>query len=268
MVALGQDEDTQKKGIVNLVYSVGVGRITMKLDEEVFLNAYKFTDCLPIRIVAMHYCFNDAKLRPVMSFIQLACGKHTRLRFRAHYGMGCGHRTQRVLRMLNYLTYSSYLTFSGSSIECKFNLATFGISSEMLPLTRSGAFDTKDFYQYVEERRGIEAGSRIRRNPGMIDFPSQMDVLLGRGRPYHEFAGNLRLSSVIDMHREAYAVGNRFKKTAISVEVVQIIKSMNGRFLKRGEDGYGWVEVPEDVARVKISHSFRTKKRKADLDDD
>jgi hypothetical protein len=94
MVALEEDEDTQKKGIVNLVYSVGgVGTsITMKLDKEVFLNASKFMDCLPIRFVAMHYCFNDAKLRPVMSFIQLACGKHTRIRFRAHYGMGCGHR--------------------------------------------------------------------------------------------------------------------------------------------------------------------------------
>jgi hypothetical protein len=151
--------------------------------------------------------------------------------------------------------------FPGSNIECQYKLATFGISSEMLPLTHAGTFDTQEFYQYVDERRRIEAGSSVRRSAGQIGFPSQFDVLLGRGRPYHEFTGNLRLSSVIDRYREAYAAGDRLKKTAISVKVVQIIKSMDGRFLKREEHGRGWVEIPEDVARVKISHSFRTKKR-------
>ena len=66
---------------------------------------------------------------------------------------------------------------------------------------------------------------------------------------------------IIDHYREDYEAGDRFEKTALTKNMVQIIKDAGGRFLKRNESSLGWVEVSDDIARVKISQSFRTKKR-------
>jgi hypothetical protein len=153
-----------------------------------------------------------------------------------------------------------FFYFQGSHIECQYSLAGFGITRDMLPLDKDDKYDYQKFLQFVEQRRRIEAESAAR-NTGQIHFPLSNDVLLGRGRPYQEFTGNARLSAVIDKHGDAYFQGNRSEKTALSSEIVRTIKDMNGRFLKRDENGRGWVTVPDEVGRLKISHSFRTKKR-------
>jgi hypothetical protein len=38
-----------------------------------------------------------------------------------------------------------------------------------------------------------------------------------------------------------------------------MVKITTGRFLK--DDGAGWVEIPDEVARFKVSHCFRDQKR-------
>ena len=97
-----------------------------------------------------------------------------------------------------------------------------------------------------------------------IEFPTNRDILLGRGRPYQEYPGNVALSEIIEPHRQQYQSANRFDKTCISKMVVQIVKEQLGaRFLQRaGEDSDEWQEVADSVAREKVSHGFRTKTRR------
>ena len=101
----------------------------------------------------------------------------------------------------------------------------------------------------------------------IIEFPTSQDILLGRGRPYQEYPGNLALSEIIEQHRQRYQLANRFEKTCISKMVVQIVKEQRGaRFLQRaGEDSKEWEEVSDSVAREKVSHGFRTKTRRIKL---
>jgi hypothetical protein len=104
--------------------------------------------------------------------------------------------------------------------------------------------------------------------------PAENDVLLGRGRPFQEWHGNLNLAKIIDIHREEYGGENayRAKKTAISKDVLQIVKSCHGRFLQQDKATGEWEEVSDAVAREKVSSGFRRKewkeeeKRAADAD--
>jgi hypothetical protein len=94
--------------------------------------------------------------------------------------------------------------------------------------------------------------------------PGKYDVFLGRGRPYQEYEGNLRLADVIDENRSRYQAGGRGQKSIISEELVKKTQEVGGRFLKKTEDGRSWVEVSNEVARDKVGHGFRTKTRRSD----
>jgi hypothetical protein len=81
---------------------------------------------------------------------------------------------------------------------------------------------------------------------------------------FSDHPGNIHLAILIDQLRNAYQSKNRLDKTAISNEVVCVVKASNGRFLKRCEDDIGgWTEVSDDLAREKVSHGFRTKRKGA-----
>jgi hypothetical protein len=91
--------------------------------------------------------------------------------------------------------------------------------------------------------------------------PKSFDVLLGRGRWYASHAGNRRLQIFINMFLERYQTSqSRPEKTHITNEILHMIKTCGkqpGRFLKFEEDISGWVEVNDEVARLKISQAMR-----------
>ena len=94
--------------------------------------------------------------------------------------------------------------------------------------------------------------------------PGPFDVLLGRGRLIQEHLGNLRYRQMIDEHKDQYDSASKLEKTNIAKKVVQLVQASQGRFLKRdeGEDGGGfWIEVDDETAREKVSHSFRNRRQ-------
>jgi hypothetical protein len=92
-----------------------------------------------------------------------------------------------------------------------------------------------------------------------VIVPSRYDVLLGRGKFFQEHTGNLRYRDVVENHRERYEKASKAKKTQVAKELVQIVNNYGGRFLKQG-DHQGWIEVTVDIARDKVSHSFRNRR--------
>jgi hypothetical protein len=93
----------------------------------------------------------------------------------------------------------------------------------------------------------------------IVPSPTDVDVLLGRGRAVQNHVGNLRLREVIDAHQEVYNNARASQKTEIAELVVHYIRRLNGRFLKVGDAG--WEEVEDVIAREKISHTFRDRRR-------
>jgi hypothetical protein len=82
MAAL-EDENTQKAGMVIVGYNMGPKRA---LDRQAVWGIQKLRRVLPMRVVGMHYCYDDFKMRPMMTLAMLVMGSHGRMRFRAHYG--------------------------------------------------------------------------------------------------------------------------------------------------------------------------------------
>jgi len=92
--------------------------------------------------------------------------------------------------------------------------------------------------------------------------PTDYDVLFGRGKPFQDHPGNLRLHSVVNVYKPNYSQARRHEKTAIAEDVVKLIKSDRkqvGRFLKQA-DGR-WEVVSDIEARAKVSHALRGKSR-------
>lgn len=93
----------------------------------------------------------------------------------------------------------------------------------------------------------------------VVDSPLENDVLLGRGRPFQDYVGNQQLGRMIDQQRQRYlSAKDRFDKTYISMQIVEEIQKLGGRFLQRSPDKGGWELVSDAVARDKVSHSFRS----------
>ncbi|CAJ1931123.1 unnamed protein product [Cylindrotheca closterium] len=92
--------------------------------------------------------------------------------------------------------------------------------------------------------------------------PTEYDVLFGRGKPFQDHPGNLRLHSIVNVYKPNYTQARRHEKTAIAEDVVKIIKNDGkhvGRFLKQ-VDGK-WEGVSDIEARAKVSHALRGKSR-------
>jgi hypothetical protein len=166
------------------------------------------------------------------------------------------------LFLLTQVGWSSCIN-EGSDLEVFYKLMTFGIPSVIMPVDMQGTLNVERFHQEIEEtRRWEEERERVRHAENFAnnrsDYPTTLDVLLGRGRPYQKFPGNLQLSNMIDAGQAVYqAATHQLNKTAISNDTVVEIKEMGARFLKRSECGQYWIEVSDLVARDKVSHGFR-----------
>ena len=85
METISRDEEAQKKGFVCILDWVGCRHVHSTI-LDCFRKMRIIMDALPVRLVAMHSCYDISQLRPMMFFIQNTVGRAIRLRFRAHYG--------------------------------------------------------------------------------------------------------------------------------------------------------------------------------------
>lgn len=88
-------------------------------------------------------------------------------------------------------------------------------------------------------------------------MPGSKDVLLGRGKSFQNHSGNVLLRNVIKAFVPEYRRTAKMEKGTVVWKVVALSKAMGVRFLKRDTNGW-WQEVPDEVARGKVSMAFRT----------
>jgi hypothetical protein len=119
---------------------------------------------------------------------------------------------------------------------------TFGIPNDILPIDDSGNMKPEVIENFLNKRRAIEA-AYAESMASRIDYPSRNDVLMGRGRPYQEYSGNMILASILDTRLEEYNRGSRFEKTVISYDTAQMIRTSGGRFLQRNDETGGKLSI-------------------------
>jgi hypothetical protein len=217
-----QDVETQKRGIVGLAYNVGRDRTT---DSEAVRKAAKLVSIIPLRFTAVHYCFDDEKLKMLFALAMFVFNKNARIRTRLHFG---------------------------TDMECIYNLMTFGIPSDILPISSTGEKRIEAHEEYI---RRLWHADEIKDNIDRIILPGKFDVLLGRGKPLQKHHGNLHYHFVIEGYHDQYEKAMKLEKTQIAKYIVETIQELGGRFLK--QDEAGWIEIDDEAARTKVSHTFR-----------
>ncbi len=86
VLAAGEDDETQRCGIV--IIGCGMGPIVdiVLLDQAITSRLPSIMDWVPLKVTALHMLVDDPIVRSLSPLIRLAMGRERRLRFRMHYG--------------------------------------------------------------------------------------------------------------------------------------------------------------------------------------
>jgi len=217
-----QDVDTQKNGVVSIVYNVGRGK---SKDRDAAWKFSRMFAALPARQTGAHYCIDDDQTLAMFYIAMNALSKAARLRSRIHVG---------------------------SHMEIIYTLMTFGIPKEALPVSLNGRQRLESHRDLVRRMRRVNG---VDDNINRIIVPGTFDVILGRGKPLQKYSGNLNYHYIIEGYHDRYEAAAKGKKAELAMEIVKKIQSQGGNFLK--EDDAGWVVIDDAAARSKVSHTFR-----------
>jgi hypothetical protein len=77
-----EEENVQKRGVVLIVYYIDV---TLG-NREVVYKTVKLKNATPVKIASIHICYNEPKLRPLLTLSLAVVTSYERVRYRAHFG--------------------------------------------------------------------------------------------------------------------------------------------------------------------------------------
>ncbi len=236
-----ENEEIQKRGMIQIAHFYGKFRQTPGQLIEFLWRTNHILQYWPFRVGGMHICFDNPTFRTFLSGINVIAGKDVRLRERSHFG---------------------------SALEAAYALLSFGIRIHDCFTLDQGIMSQRYIEAYINERRQKETKWRQRE----LEFekstsrfalhPNPNDVLMGRGKPFREWSGNMRLAKKISLHALRYSESTkeRIEKTVIAMQIVNMVENDDGgRFIQRKLDG--WEVVDDAVAKEKVSQALRTEAR-------
>lgn len=92
----------------------------------------------------------------------------------------------------------------------------------------------------------------------IVTSPTSEDVLCGRGGATNAHTGNKRYRELVQQHQEQYLCAKKRDKSIIAKKIVESVRSVGGRFLKKvHEERNEWVEVADKKAAEKTSQALR-----------
>ena len=157
--------------------------------------------------------------------------------------------------------------YQGLTTETHYELMTYGIPVQEIPLTSGGNIKTKNLLQWIKTRRSIDTlrqDGDVDSVPKIIVHPNIHDVLFSRGgnpqhlgnKDFHHF-----LAGMNDQYNDASM--NRDNMEKIRHELISSVRSKNGRFLQVKKDGGWWEEIFDlDSVHFKINNAFYDYNRK------
>ena len=103
----------------------------------------------------------------------------------------------------------SRLATPGSQLECGYVLLSLGILPDNSPIDARGETKTDELLQYIERRKEKESHSDSFKRISTVPLTTMCFLVLGRGKPFQEWPGNIQLSNIIDMYRKWHDASDR-----------------------------------------------------------
>eukprot|EP00980_Cylindrotheca_fusiformis_P000126 scaffold22_cov93-Cylindrotheca_fusiformis.AAC.4 len=228
MMSTVDDKETQRRGVSFITCNIGKFKLE-NFDTRTVAQESWLLDCVPIRMCSLHHCYDDPAFRYIVNVRMHFLSEDARARSKLH---------------------------SGSLLQCTFSLMTYGFPVYSLPLNAAGELKRKGHFELLNIRRFHESRVGYPR----IVVPTNRDVLFGRGKPFRQHPGNMKLFEMIDEKLDYYKSVPTKQKTMVIAETVEDVQKNDGRFLR--QDWHGcWIEVDVKMAKEKVSHAFRTRQR-------
>jgi hypothetical protein len=131
------------------------------------------------------------------------------------------------------------------NMESQYQLMSFGIPIQELPITHSGTLKKKNHAQWIKVRKIVDREREKRVNGALsfIEHPGVFDVLFRRGRYTYHY-GNLLFQEAMLTELSAYdAVHSHPEKRRIRENIIQSVKVKGGRFLEYNKNVGVWNEI-------------------------
>jgi len=221
-----RDEETRKNGMVLIFYNIGSKRMP---DPKLFFAIRDFKRGMPHSFVSFHLCYDNPRVRPILSLVLSTVTNFLKVRCRSHYG---------------------------SASDCIYSLLTFGIPREALPITDDGKIVPSEEEKYLKR---LEQEQQPTPQELIVIIPGRFDVLLGRQKRCQDHVGNFRYRHLVLSYQDDYENASKHEKTALAEKIVQEVHEKGGHFLEIYYDAF--IEVSDIVARKKVAHAFRSQRR-------
>eukprot|EP00980_Cylindrotheca_fusiformis_P006826 scaffold1428_cov98-Cylindrotheca_fusiformis.AAC.4 len=197
MAAL-RDEETQKKGFVLIMHSVGNDGSNPKVQDP--LLGWKcmplMRKVLPMKLVGHHVCSSPSSgIRFFFSYVAKFFDSAGIARTRFHEGRFAGIQALASIACTAHFDHltSVCLLLAGTFEEIDQKLAGFGINCVNLVISYEGDLKVDRHKEMIRSLKRLET----QRSPAerYVILPMNTDVLLiGRGKPTQNHPGNVRLS--------------------------------------------------------------------------
>lgn len=261
----GGDVESQQKGIVLLLWPNPDIADSLKLRYPINRGGdlvKSVFECVPVRVAAFHFCTpeNSPFFQVLRSVFALTLGrKRSRLKFH-----------------------------SGHPVELRYQISTYGIPVDLLPLTPTGNVKTTYLKHWLRLRntveedintngyhpaidyecdcsRGAEQRNTGNTNTNMnyattkIECPGSFDVVFRPGRPVMNHPGNVAFRSLIESKSDQHDGATQTQKSTIVKSVVEkMIESRGGRFLTWDERCGCWSAIVDpNKQHHKVAIAFR-----------
>ncbi|KAL3930106.1 MAG: hypothetical protein SGBAC_011907, partial [Bacillariaceae sp.] len=236
MMRLLEREEAQKRGAIFVVYTVG--DLRDKREGGGYLENHNLSAALPLHSAAFHVCTDDFAQSVLGNLVVRVMPAEARARFRLHYG---------------------------THLECQYLLSTYGIPSELLPLSpKVNGIDMESHLRWY--RSCFTDGTDELNHPqhfhlGPTNEPNPHDVL-SMGSTRSDNLGNEHLRVLVKDHANAYSSGTNEDKRRVVDGIIDDIHESGGRFLKKVKGSENWAEESLVKVREKITQRFRNYNRR------
>lgn len=141
----------------------------------------------------------------------------------------------------------------GTHLEVQYRLLSFGIPVESLFINADGSVKTTVHRKWIARQQEREDNiATYGSNFGRIDFPTNRDVLIGKGKTIQDHMSNVQLRQWIQQVLGGQTSLTRARKAELCQQVLShVLNEKKGRFLTKGANDW-WLLASQTEARDRI----------------
>jgi len=195
----------------------------------------KQNKAMPVRIVSNQMYYKDTPFFHALSalYVFYALSPEQRATYKAHFG---------------------------ETTELLYALGSYGIPTNLLPISCTGAvkFGNQIVWLNFLRTRERHLQHKIEDGKNIVDCPRSYDVAFRAGTTFRNNPGNTYYRELIEKYSDDHTTGDKKKKYEITLRIITEIEKRDGRFLEWSKPKQMCILMKDrDRIRKKIAAAFK-----------